>query len=337
VIPLPPPGDKEAQAPAMEDLRACETAGAGCKPVGPDALPSAAFLTFVNAQHTLNGAALSSDATRAVGCFSDSSLRIYSLDSPETPPTVLRGHSGPVYAADWSPDDQLIVSAGADGTARLWSTKLSVGLVAFQGHMLPVWDVAFAPEQGYYFATAGADRTARLWCTERTTPLRVFAGHQSDVDVVRWHPNCHYVITGSSDRSARVWDLRTGGAVRMLTGHAAPVTALAAADDGVTLASADASGAVSVWDLGSARRVAGAPRAHAGPVWSLAYSRGGGAVLASGGADCAVRLWSKQAEGEVLGCDAAWVTKATPVVAASFTARNLLMCAGPLALSSRNA
>lgn len=27
------------------------------------------------------------------------------------------------------------------------------------------------------------------------------AGHTSDVDVVRWHPNCHYIATGSSDRT----------------------------------------------------------------------------------------------------------------------------------------
>ena len=29
------------------------------------------------------------------------------------------------------------------------------------------------------------------------------AGHTSDVDVVRWHPNCHYIATGSTDRTGR--------------------------------------------------------------------------------------------------------------------------------------
>lgn len=341
-IPLPPL-EKEVQQVLVEHLRASKTAGAGGRPVSSDALPSAAFFTFVNARQTLNCVGVSSNASRVAAGFADSSLRIYNLDSPSaaggaigndrtTSPTVLRGHAGPVYAADFSPDDQLLVSCSADGTARLWSTKLAVGLVAYQGHMLPVWDAAFAPDYGYYFATASADRTARVWVTERTQPLRVFAGHQSDVDVVRWHPNCHYIVTGSTDRTARLWDLRTGGCVRMLLGHNAPLTALAVAHDGVTLASADANGVISTWDLGSARQVA-TSSIHSGPVWSLDYSYGSGKLLASGGADCTVRLWSDIGSRGQLECEATWYTKATPVVATKFTKRNLLLAAGPLSLS----
>jgi transcription initiation factor TFIID subunit 5 len=340
-IPLPTL-DKQVQETFLEHLKASESAGAGGKPVSADALPSAAFLTFINAQQTLNSISLSSAGNSVVAGFADSSVRIYNLDnnsgstpspSPSPSPTILRGHSGPVYATNYSPDDQLLLSSSADGTARLWSTKLSVGLVAYQGHMLPVWDVAFAPDYGYYFATASADRTARIWVTERTQPLRVFAGHQSDVDVVKWHPNCHYIVTGSSDRSVRVWDLRSGGCVRMLLGHNAPITALSISHDGATIASADANGALSTWDLASARKVGNVTSAHDGPIWSLDYSYGEGKVLASGGSDFRVKLWSSSGSADALGCVATWSTKATPVIATSFTKRNLLLAAGPLSLS----
>ena len=40
-------------------------------------------------------------------------------------------------------------------------------------------------------------------------------------------------------------------------------------------------GSIHVWDLGSARKVASL-QGHVGPVWSLAYSHGAGAILASG-------------------------------------------------------
>ena len=355
-IPLPPL-EKEVQQVLIDHLKASETAGAGGKPVSAEALPSAAFFTFVNAQQTLNAVGVSSDAARLAAGFSDSSLRIYTLDNssssssnsgaamsngngiapnastpPSTAPTILRGHAGPVYAADFSPDDQLLVSASSDGTARLWSTKLAVGLVAYHGHVLPVWDAKFAPDYGYYFATASADRTARVWTTERTQPLRVFAGHQSDVDVIRWHPNCHYLVTGSTDRTIRLWDMRTGGCVRMLLGHNAPITTIAVAHDGVTLASADANGVISSWDLGTAKRLATC-NSHSGPVWSLDYSYGPGKLLASGGADCTVRLWSEGGGKGQLECEASWFTKATPVVATQFTKRNLLLAAGPLSLS----
>lgn len=343
--------DKGVQQALLKHLKASESAGAGGKPVSGDALPSAAFLTFINAQQTLNSVSMSSAGNSVVAGFSDSSVRLYNLDNSggdnngkrkgnvgasSTVAITLRGHSGPVYATDFSPDDQLLLSSSADGTSRLWSTKLSVGLVVYEGHMLPVWDVAFAPDWGYYFATASADRTARIWSTERTQPLRIFTGHQTDVDIIKWHPNCHYVVTGSSDRSVRVWDLRSGGCVRMLLGHNAPITALAVSHDGVTVSSADANGALSTWDLGAAKRVGGSATAHNGPVWSLNYSFGEGKVLASGGSDCRVKLWSSSGSAEAgfdMSCVATWSTKATPVITTSFTKRNLLLAAGPLSLS----
>jgi WD40 repeat protein len=58
------------------------------------------------------------------------------------------------------------------------------------------------------------------------------SGHQADVDLVQWHPNCHYVATASSDYTVRLWDVATGACVRLLTGLQAPPTSLAVCPDG---------------------------------------------------------------------------------------------------------
>lgn len=62
-----------------------------------------------------------------------------------------------------------------------------------------------------------ADGTGSLSLQHQLLPFIVvclcmccFVGHQSDVDVVSWHPNSHYVATGSSDRTVRVWDVSNG-------------------------------------------------------------------------------------------------------------------------------
>lgn len=59
------------------------------------------------------------------------------------------------------------------------------------------------------------------------------------------------------------------------------VTALAFSPDGQTLASGSEDGSMMVWDLKDARRFGVTPN-HKGPVWSLAFSQGDGAILASG-------------------------------------------------------
>jgi WD40 repeat protein len=39
-------------------------------------------------------------------------------------PRVLRGHSGPVNAVAFFPDGRRVLSAGADGAIRIWSSAL---------------------------------------------------------------------------------------------------------------------------------------------------------------------------------------------------------------------
>ena len=101
-----------------------------------------------------------------------------------------------------------------------------------------------------------------------------------------------------------------------------------------------------MWDLGSARKIS-TLQGHRGPVWSLSFSAGPGALLASGGADETVRLWANTeacAAAMNPGPEAAaaasipyraleaYKTKASPAISVCFTARNLLLAAGAFSL-----
>ena len=59
------------------------------------------------------------------------------------------------------------------------------------------------------------DRTAKLWQMERAYPLRIYRGHESDVDVVKFHPNCNYLATGSNDKTLRLWSHADAKMVRI--------------------------------------------------------------------------------------------------------------------------
>ncbi|CAJ1973644.1 unnamed protein product [Sphenostylis stenocarpa] len=256
--------------------------------------------------------------------------------------TLFQGHSGPVYAASFSPVGDFILSSSADSTIRLWSTKLNANLVCYKGHNYPVWDVQFSPV-GHYFASSSHDRTARIWSMDRIQPLRIMAGHLSDVDCVQWHANCNYIATGSSDKTVRLWDVQSGECVRVFVGHRGMILSLAMSPDGRYMASGDEDGTIMMWDLSSGRCLTPLI-GHTSCVWSLAFSSEG-SILASGSADCTVKLWDVNTSTKVSRAEEksgnanrlrslkTLPTKSTPVYSLRFSRRNLLFAAGALAKS----
>mmetsp|Transcript_15181 Transcript_15181/g.30848 ORF Transcript_15181/g.30848 Transcript_15181/m.30848 type:complete len:619 (-) Transcript_15181:228-2084(-) len=290
--------------------------------------PSTLFLTVLNDTGVggLNCVTVSETGSLVAGGTGDSSVWLWDNQNGST--SSLAGHSGPVYAIDLSPCTRYLLSGSEDGTVRLWSVHptLRTALVAFRGHNYPVWSCQFSA-LGYYFASGSHDRTARVWCTERVAPLRVLAGHLADVDCVRWHPNCNYLATGSSDRTCRLWDVRTGDCVRVLSSLGNSVQSIDFCPLGRSIAVADADGAIQIIDIAEGRTLQ-TFRGHSGCVWSLAYSRETGNVLASGGADGSVQIWAKVGKANGEDPIVCYRTKKTPVQLVKFTPKNLLLAVG---------
>jgi WD40 repeat protein len=73
----------------------------------------------------------------------------------------LKGHTGWLTRAAYSPDGRSLLSGGVDGTARLWDTATERLLHTLQAHAGTVHDVASSPD-GARVATAAADHQVRL-------------------------------------------------------------------------------------------------------------------------------------------------------------------------------
>ncbi|MFO0606081.1 MAG: CHAT domain-containing protein [Polyangiales bacterium] len=75
---------------------------------------------------------------------------------------VLRGHRGPVFAAQFSPDGRRLLTASYDQTAGYWDVDDGTLLARLVGHTRFVTWAAFSPD-GAHALTASEDGSARRW------------------------------------------------------------------------------------------------------------------------------------------------------------------------------
>ncbi len=148
-----------------------------------------------------------------------------------------------------------VITAGADGTVRLWDVARDrlVGGVLDSG--TEVSSIALDPTGGRRLATAGGDGRVRLWDLDqhRASELPPARGGGELIDVA-FAPDGATLAAASIDGSVQFWDVRRRtllGAGRAPT----PANRLSFSPDGETVATTSKEGGpVVLWDV-AARRV----------------------------------------------------------------------------------
>jgi WD40 repeat protein/DNA-binding SARP family transcriptional activator len=125
----------------------------------------------------VNGAVFSPDG-RYVAAAPDRDVVVWRVDRPGRPISVLSGHRGSVNALDISRDDR-IVTAGADGTIRIWDT-VGHQLVTMQGNADEVTTAIFTRD-GKQVLSSGQDGTVRLFDARTGTVLAVLRSAESEL------------------------------------------------------------------------------------------------------------------------------------------------------------
>jgi len=75
---------------------------------------------------------------------------------------TFEGHTGYIWGIEWSPKQDILVSAGADGTVRWWNLEQGVNLATVQAHDAWARAVRISPD-GKTVASCGEDGVIQLW------------------------------------------------------------------------------------------------------------------------------------------------------------------------------
>lgn len=200
-------------------------------------------------------------------------------------------------SAEYSADGARIVSAGSDGTVRVWSSDGGAEILVLNGHEGRVWSAQFSPS-GAHIVSAGADGTVRVWPSDGSHEALVLNGHEDFVRSAQFSRDGAWIVSAGADGSVRVWASNGAGKALVLKGHEFGVYSAQFSSDGSRIVSASDDGTVRVWasDGGGELLVL---NGHEGPIFSAQFSDDGSQIV-SAGDDGTVRVWSSDGNGEAL-------------------------------------
>lgn len=206
-----------------------------------------------------------------------------------------RGHTSAVYALAMSRDGKRAISAGYDGTCRLWEVATGTELGRIGKHAKPIWSADLSPD-GRTVATVENDR-AILWRVDGTEPLQSFSHDGKRVMDLAFSPDGRHLLTRTDDQpgALRIWDLGKGAEHRRLTSPSgASISRFAVSRDGRQVATEERAGVIHVWNFETGRltrtvtiTVGEMPRSTK---WAHVVFSSDGRCLALGSSDATIRL-----------------------------------------------
>ena len=208
------------------------------------------------------------------------------INSNGGPDRSYEGHLGPVSEIIPLGSGQQFISAGADGTLRIWETASQKQLQSIDVGF-PITRMAKAPDD-IHVAVGGAGGKLELWNLRSHQRERSLSAHVRDISDLAAATNVPMFASASGENQIYLWDLQSASPIGTLDSPS-PTFSLAITPDGQQIAGGGADGAVRLWHAGSKVAEYGL-RLHTGRVHSIVMNATGRSGFSTG-ADSYLVAW----------------------------------------------
>jgi WD40 repeat protein len=168
---------------------------------------------------------------------------------------TLSGHTDLVNRIAFDSEGRRLVSAGRDGTARVWNVSEGRELVVFRGHSGIVSAAVFSPDGGRV-ASAGWDGRVLVWNAATGEVVQDLDGNAGSVYDVAFSPDGRLIASAHSTGAVILWDARSGAKLHQIAAHGYEAVSVAFDRDGKRLATAGGRDhSAKVWDVQTAKLI----------------------------------------------------------------------------------
>jgi WD40 repeat protein len=174
-------------------------------------------------------------------------IKIWSVENGQLIRGIKEPHSDTVFGLEFSPDDALIASCGADRFMKVFRTNDATFVRSYEGHTHHVTGVSWRAD-GRVLATCGADSVVKIWDARTGDQQRTIQGLNKEGTSLRFVADGDGVVVTSGANLVRMVNATNGGNLRDFPGNLDYMFSVAASADGKTIAAGGQESILRVWN-----------------------------------------------------------------------------------------